>query len=64
MKIITNNVPREVLNTWDLTAKEREEFDYVGEDDSGSFARYKVSFWVFPLNMELGISKYMGTKKA
>jgi len=40
MKIITNNVPREVIREYELTEKERKEFDYLGED-GGYFFRYK-----------------------
>lgn len=47
MPIITNNVPRDVVEASELTPAEREEFDYidwpkiaVGED-SASFFRYK-----------------------
>lgn len=45
--IITNNIPREIIDAWSLTAKEREEFDYLDWDkieqgnDSASFFRYK-----------------------
>ena len=27
--IITNNVPRDIVESWELTAKERAEFDYL-----------------------------------
>lgn len=47
MTIVTNNVPRDILDSWELTPKEREQFDYhdwnkldKGED-SASFFRYK-----------------------
>lgn len=45
--VITNNVPREIIDGWQLTAKEREEFDYIDwnrieeGNDSASFFRYK-----------------------
>lgn len=45
-RIITNNVPRDVIDAWQLTAAERERFDYLNwpaiEDgrDSASFFRY------------------------
>jgi hypothetical protein len=29
VKITTNNVPREILDGWELTAREREDFDYL-----------------------------------
>lgn len=47
MKIITNNVPRDVLYAHELTPDERKEFDYLDWDklekgeDSASFFRYK-----------------------
>lgn len=45
--IITNNVPRPVINAWELTAAERAEFDYYDWDavergeTSPEFIRYK-----------------------
>lgn len=45
--IRTNNVPREIIDGWQLTEKEREQFDYIDWDkieegsDSASFFRYK-----------------------
>ena len=41
MNIKTNNVPREVINSWDLTEKELKDFDYLDPEDSGAFFRYK-----------------------
>ena len=47
LKIITDNVPRITIDAWDLTAKEREEFDYLDWDaiekgnDSRTFFRYR-----------------------
>lgn len=47
MKVITNLVPREVIDGLTLTEKEREQFDYLDWDkiesgnDSASFFRYK-----------------------
>jgi len=46
MKITTNNVPRDVLNAWDLTDKELKEFDYLDKfgntgKASHTFFRYK-----------------------
>jgi len=39
---ITNNVPREIVYGYELTEKEREEFDYLDfENDCGDFVRYK-----------------------
>jgi hypothetical protein len=45
MKIITNNQARDVLYAWQLTDKERSEFDYHDDIDSpdccATFVRYK-----------------------
>lgn len=47
VKVVTNNVPREIIDGYSLTATERAEFDYLDwkaiEDgsDSASFFRYK-----------------------
>lgn len=49
IKIITNNVPRDLIDGFELTAKEREEFDFVNWDavqegsDSATFFRYRGS---------------------
>ena len=40
MQIITNHHFREILTSYDLTANELKEFDYLAEGD-GSFFRYK-----------------------
>lgn len=45
--IITNNVPRDVIEAYELSASERAEFDYFdwnaieNGEDSASFVRYK-----------------------
>jgi hypothetical protein len=47
LRIITNNVPRDVIYAGDLTEKERAEFDYLDwpaidrGEDSASFVRYR-----------------------
>lgn len=47
LTIITNNVPRDIIEGWELTSSEREDFDYLdwnaidGGLDSASFVRYK-----------------------
>ena len=42
-KVVTNNAPRPVLSGWDLTEKEREEFDYIENvvNEPYRFFRYK-----------------------
>jgi hypothetical protein len=47
VEIITNNVPRDVISAWELTAAERAEFDFVDWDAvergeaSPEFFRYR-----------------------
>lgn len=47
VKIITNNVPRDIVEAYQLTKKERKEFDYLNweaierGEDSASFVRYR-----------------------
>ncbi len=47
LTIITNNVPRDIVEAYELSADEREDFDYCDWDaiergeDSASFVRYK-----------------------
>lgn len=43
LRIITNNIPRELFTWHELTEKERDWFDYLDEDsrDSLRFARYR-----------------------
>ena len=47
LTIITNSVPRDILEAWDLSPAEREQFDYVDwpaverGEDSAQFIRYK-----------------------
>ena len=44
MKIITNNLPRRLLNSWELTCKELADFDYYTKEELQglSFVRYKA----------------------
>ena len=43
MDIVTNNVPRQLIHGYELTDKEREEFDYLSSDElfERDFFRYK-----------------------
>jgi hypothetical protein len=47
MNIITNNVPRHIVDAYELTTDERKEFDYLNwtaieeGSDSASFVRYR-----------------------
>jgi len=52
LTIVTNNVPREVLYGYELSAEERAEFDYIdwvaveaGTGDIGEFVRYKGTLY-------------------
>lgn len=53
MTIRTNNVPRYLIDAWELTPKEREEFDYLNWDaiekgeDSATFFRYRGQLYDF-----------------
>lgn len=60
VKVITNNVPRDIIYGHELTAEEQEEFDYfdfeaakLGEGDIGEFVRYKGE--LYDLNDTEGI---------
>jgi hypothetical protein len=56
LKIRTNHQARDVLRWWDLSEKERAEFDYIDTEDKQSeaeFGRYRG--WVYDLHdMERG----------
>lgn len=57
-KIVTNNVPRNVLYWWDLSTKEQKEFDYLDSEDrqSGtSFVRYRGA--VYDLGEFMAVDK-------
>ena len=47
MEICTNNIPRDIIDDYQLSEKEREEFDYLdwekidNGEDSATFFRYK-----------------------
>lgn len=45
MKIITNNQPRLLLYGYELTDKERQDFDYLEDIDSHSFLKYKGAIY-------------------
>ena len=53
-RIVTNNVPRDVLQAWELTAAERKELDYLDwpaierGEDSAEFFRYRGQ--LYPLS--------------
>ena len=41
MEIRTNHKPRPIISGYELTARERAEFDYMGDIESGAFFRYR-----------------------
>ena len=41
MKIITNNVPRNMIYGYELTDKQKQDFDYIAEIDNHDFVKYK-----------------------
>tara|TARA_R110002153_G_scaffold11011_4_gene42647 strand:+ start:473 stop:757 length:285 start_codon:yes stop_codon:yes gene_type:complete len=41
LQIITNNVPRPILSSYELTDKELEDFDYMEDTSEGSFFKYR-----------------------
>jgi hypothetical protein len=47
MKVITNNKPRGVVYGFELTPKERADFDYLSEDElmDRTFVKYKGQFY-------------------
>lgn len=51
LKVITNNVPRLIIDACELSAQEREEFDYLAWDlidrgeDSAMFFRFKGALY-------------------
>ena len=48
MEIITNNQSRPLIYGYELSDKEKREFDYIDDIDSAQFFRYKG--WVYDLN--------------
>lgn len=67
VKIITNNHPRDIIDAWSLTAKERAEFGYLDwpaiEDgsDSASFFRYRGQLYdLGQFSADYGITKGSG----
>lgn len=68
MKIITNNQPRPVITGYELSEKEKQDFDYFTEDELNEslFFRYKKQvyflgdFMRIPKNAGLPVSNYDG----
>lgn len=55
-KIVTNNVPRDIVYGYDLTPKEREDFDWMSAEDldHASFFRYR--------GVVYALSEFMSTR--
>lgn len=41
MQIITNNIPRQLIYGYELSDKEKSNFDYLDDIDSHNFIKYK-----------------------
>lgn len=41
MQIITNNIPRQLIYGYELSDKEKTDFNYLDDIDSNNFVRYK-----------------------
>ena len=41
MQIITNNIPRQLIYGYELTDKEKSNFDYLDDIDNHNFVKYK-----------------------
>ena len=54
MKIITNNVPRNMIYGYELTDKQKQDFDYLEDIDSHDFVKYK--------GMVFDVSEFMITE--
>ena len=64
--IKTNNKPRSIIYGYELTTKEKQEFDYLDDIESASFVRYKGQvynlgeFLIITKNMPFYGSGWMG----
>lgn len=45
MKIITNNVPRNIIYWYELTPEEQKEFDWINPEYPPDFVRYRGSVY-------------------
>ena len=44
-KIITNNKPRQLVYGYELTDKQKQDFDYIEDIDSHDFVKYKNNIY-------------------
>ena len=65
--VITNGVPRDVIDAWDLSESEREQFDYLDwsaierGEDSASFFRYRgATYDLGEFSADYGITRGTG----
>lgn len=58
MKIITDSKPRYLLELHELTDKEREDFQYVNEDDPGGYRFFRYRGKVYDTNEFMRIPYY------
>ena len=47
IKIITNNKPRQLIYGYELTDKQKQDFDYITDIDSHDFVKYKIIFMIY-----------------
>ena len=59
MNIVTNNAPRQLINGFELSDKEREEFDYLGEDELCESVFFKYKGVIYDLNEFMRITDTM-----
>ena len=45
IKIITNNKPRQLIYGYELTDKQKQDFDYIEDFDSHDFVKYKNNIY-------------------
>lgn len=45
IKIMTNNKPRQLIYGYELTDKQKQDFDYIEDIDSHDFVRYKNNIY-------------------
>ena len=45
IKIITNNKPRQLIYGYELTDKQKQNFDYIEDFDSHDFVKYKNNIY-------------------
>ena len=54
MKIITNNKPRQLVYGYELTDKQKQDFDYIDDIDSHDFVIYKNNAYDLSEFMRIG----------